>query len=65
MNSKDLLKILLEDGWYPVRQKGSHQILEHATKKTLSGFPLTLPMHGSKDMKIGTVHGILKDAGLK
>lgn len=65
MTSTDLVKKLKDAGWVSVRQNGSHQIFEHPTKKTLSGFPLTVPKHGSKDMKLGTWKAILKDAGLK
>lgn len=65
MNATDLIKKLKEDGWYQVRQNGSHKIFEHLTKKTVSGFPLTVPDHGSRDLKIGTLNSILKDAGLK
>jgi len=65
MKADDLIKKLKEDGWFEVRQNGSHKIFEHDIKKTLSGFPLTVPWHGKKDLKIKTLNGILKDAGLK
>ena len=65
MKAADLIKKLKEAGWFVVRQNGSHKIFEHAEKQTLSGFPLTVPDHGKKDLKIGTLNSILKDAGLK
>jgi predicted RNA binding protein YcfA (HicA-like mRNA interferase family) len=65
MKAADLIKKLKEDGWFEVRQSGSHKVFEHATKKPLSGFPLTVPVHGAKDLKIGTLNSIRKDAGLK
>jgi predicted RNA binding protein YcfA (HicA-like mRNA interferase family) len=65
MKAADLIKKLKEDGWFEVRQSGSHKIFEHAEKQTVSGFPLTVPFHGAKDLRIGTLNSILKDAGLK
>jgi predicted RNA binding protein YcfA (HicA-like mRNA interferase family) len=32
---KDILKKLQDDGWYEVRQKGSHKQFKHPTKKGL------------------------------
>lgn len=66
MKSTDLIKKLKADGWFFVRQgKGSHVIYEHSNKQTLSGMPLSIPEHGSKDMQIGTWKNLLKEAGLK
>lgn len=61
MKAKEILKILKEDGWYEVAQKGSHVQLKHDTK---SG-KVTVPMHGAQDITIGTLNSILKQAGLK
>ena len=59
MKDKDLLKLLLKNGWKVVRISGSHHILEK------EGFmPLSLPVHG-KDMKVGLEVAILKHAKLK
>lgn len=59
MKDKDLLKLLLKNGWVITRIKGSHYRLE---KK---GFqPITLPVHG-KDLGKGLENAILKQAGLK
>jgi predicted RNA binding protein YcfA (HicA-like mRNA interferase family) len=60
MTAKEVLRILYEDGWMDKTQKGSHLQLVHPTK---SG-KVTVPIHKG-DMAIGTVHGILKQAGLK
>jgi len=61
MKAKDLIKQLEEDGWYQVRQTGSHRIFKHPTKKET----IPIPDHGKKDLKMGTLHSILKQAGLK
>lgn len=60
MTAKQLLKILREDGWTEKSQKGSHLQLIHDFKPG----KVTLPMH-SGDIKPGTLHSILKQAGLK
>lgn len=59
MNSKDLVKQLLEDGWYEVSVRGSHHYFKHPTK---SG-KVTVP-HPKKDLPIGTVRNIKKLAQL-
>ena len=60
MKSKDLLKMLKNDGWYEVRTSGSHHHFKHPEKEGL----VTVP-HPKKDLPIGTVNNILKQAGLK
>lgn len=60
MTSRDLLRILKNDGWYEKDQKGSHLQMIHHTKKG----KVTVPIH-SGDIPIGTMNAILKQAGLK
>ncbi len=60
MNSKKLIQMLEEDGWKEVRVNGSHHHFKHPKKPLL----ITVP-HPKKDLPIGTVNSILKDAGLK
>lgn len=59
MKSLDLIKMIESDGWYEVRVKGSHHHFKHPTKEGL----VTVP-HPKKDLPIGTVNNILKQAGL-
>jgi predicted RNA binding protein YcfA (HicA-like mRNA interferase family) len=61
MNVRDVLRALKADGWIEVRSKGSHLQLKHPTKPGL----VTLPMHGSRDIKPGTLASIERQAGLK
>lgn len=57
----ELIKILKKFGFVVVRQKGSHIRLE---KNTLTGtIKLTVPNH--QNLKKGTLHNILKAAGLE
>jgi predicted RNA binding protein YcfA (HicA-like mRNA interferase family) len=59
MNSKKLIKLLTDNGWKLVRIDGSHHIF------TKAGNPNNLAVpHPRKDLKLGTVKGLLKKAGL-
>lgn len=60
MNSKELIKLLEQDGWFFVVSKGSHNQYKHLYKKGR----VTIP-HPKKDLPKGTVTSILKQAGLK
>lgn len=60
MQSSEIIKIVEADGWYHVNTKGSHRQYKHDTKKGR----VTIP-HPKKDLPIGTVNSILKQAGLK
>ena len=51
-------KILKQDGWLIIRQKGSHVIMEHPLKDG----QLVVPFHSSKEVKKGLVSGLLKQA---
>lgn len=59
MKDKDLLKLLLKNGWQLDRVTGSHHILKKAGYELIS-----LPVHG-KDLKPGLEQKFLKRAGLK
>lgn len=58
MKDKDLLKLLKKSGWSVVRIRGSHHVLQKDGKTTV------VPLHG-KDVPIGLLNNILKEAGLK
>lgn len=58
MRDKDLLKLLLQNGWELKRIHGSHYILEK------DGRIETVPIHG-KDVPNGLLNAILKRTGLK
>jgi predicted RNA binding protein YcfA (HicA-like mRNA interferase family) len=59
MKSSALIKMIEQDGWYISRTKGSHHHFKHLTKKGL----VTIP-HPKKDIPVGTVKSILRQAGL-
>lgn len=55
-----LVKLLEQNGFYFKRAKGSHQVYYNPiTNKTI-----IVPVHGGKDIKKGTFHAILKQAGI-
>lgn len=61
MNYKEILKILQKDGWYQVRQKGSHRQFHHPVKKGT----VTVANHGdNKEIHPKTLKTILHQAGL-
>jgi len=60
MNSADLIKQLLADGWVLRDTKGSHHIYIHPNKPGHISVP-----HPKKDLGVGLVNKILKQAGLK
>ena len=59
MTSKELVKLIRNDGWYKVGQKGSHAQFKHPLKKGR----VTIPMH-SGDLAKGTEMSIRKQAGI-
>lgn len=58
IKDKELLQLLLRDGWTIVGIKGSHYRLKKGNKMEV------VPIHG-KDMKIGLLKTIIKRTGLK
>lgn len=61
MTARELLKLLHKDGWYNHDQDGSHLQLKHPSKPG----KITVPLHSGKDIAPGTLHSILKQAGIK
>jgi predicted RNA binding protein YcfA (HicA-like mRNA interferase family) len=60
MSSREVIRILLQNGWFEVAQSGSHKQFKHATK---SG-RVTVP-HPKRDFPIGTLKSIEKQAGIR
>ncbi len=59
MTSKELIELLESDGWQVKRIRGSHHQLKHPSKPGT----ITVP-HPRKDLGIGLVREIKKQAGL-
>jgi len=61
MKIAELLRLLVKDGWFQVRQRGSHRQFHHPTKSgtvTVAGKP-------GIDMPRATLNSVLKQAGLR
>jgi predicted RNA binding protein YcfA (HicA-like mRNA interferase family) len=52
------VKALEQAGWQAVRERGSHVRLKHPDRSV----SITVPLH--RELKRGTLSGILNDAGL-
>ncbi len=61
MTAKELEKLVKERGWYLVRKKGSHNIYKHGSYKGI----IVIPFHGKKDIPIGTLKSIMRQADIK
>lgn len=59
MRFREIENIIEKDGWYHVKQKGSHHQYKHPTKPG----KVTIPEHGG-DLNPDTVKSIMKQAGL-
>ena len=58
-SSKEVIKALLEDGWYEVEVHGSHHQFKHPTKKGR-----TTVKHPDKDIPRKTLDSIERQSGL-
>jgi predicted RNA binding protein YcfA (HicA-like mRNA interferase family) len=58
MGSLELIKKLKRDGWYLVKVQGSHHQFKHESKKG----KVTIK-HPDKDIPLGTLRSIFKQAG--
>lgn len=60
MTAKEVEKLIRNDGWFLVKQVGSHRQFKHPEKPG----KVTIPFHKG-DIDKGTANSILKQAGLK
>jgi predicted RNA binding protein YcfA (HicA-like mRNA interferase family) len=60
MDSREIIKRLEDDGWRLDRTVGSHHHFRHSVKPGT----VTVP-HPKKDMPLGTLKNIARQAGLK
>jgi predicted RNA binding protein YcfA (HicA-like mRNA interferase family) len=62
MKTKEIIKLIEADGWFEVRQKGSHKQFKHPVKKGL----VTIPVHRlSNDLPPGLEKSILRQAQME
>jgi predicted RNA binding protein YcfA (HicA-like mRNA interferase family) len=60
MDSREIIRRLRAEGWVLVRTKGSHHQFRHSSKPGL----VTVP-HPKRDLPVGTVRSILRQAGME
>ena len=60
MDSREVIRALLRAGWCEVSQAGSHKQFKHPQKKGR----VTVP-HPKRDIPLGTLRSIEKQAGIK
>jgi predicted RNA binding protein YcfA (HicA-like mRNA interferase family) len=58
---REVIRLIEQDGWYVVRQRGSHRQFKHHQKRGV----VTIAGHPGVDMPRGTLNSVLKQAGLK
>jgi predicted RNA binding protein YcfA (HicA-like mRNA interferase family) len=61
LKAREVIRALERAGFFVSRTSGSHCRLVHRTDPTRL---VTVPLHAGKDLKRGTVQGILRQAGL-
>jgi len=59
VKAKDFIKVIENLGFYFDRQKGSH-----AMYKNSHGLRVVVPIHSGKDLKPGTLMGMIQDIGI-
>jgi len=60
ITSRELIRALKKAGFEEQRQRGSHLHL----KRISDGKRVTIPVHAHRTLPIGTLKGILRDAGI-
>jgi predicted RNA binding protein YcfA (HicA-like mRNA interferase family) len=60
MDSRKIIKILNQNGWYEIAKVGSHTQFRHPERKGR----VTVP-HPKKDIPIGTLKSIERQSGIK
>ena len=60
VSGKRFCKVAEENGWECQRITGSHHIYAKPGNPTI----LTIPVHGNRDFKTGTLRKLLRDSGI-
>jgi predicted RNA binding protein YcfA (HicA-like mRNA interferase family) len=61
LTGRDVVRALQKAGFVVIRISGSHHRLKHPSEPSRIA---TVPVHAGKTLKRGTLHGIIKQAGL-
>ena len=60
MSSREVIRRLMDDGWFEVAQVGSHKQFKHPMKPGR----VTVP-HPMRDIPLGTLRSVEKQAGIR
>ena len=60
VTADEVLRALSRDGWFIIRQRGSHVVLAHPTKSGLA----VVPRHQGRTLTPGVINSILTQAEL-
>lgn len=60
LKPKEIIRILLKAGFDERKNTGKHRIFKHPISNKI----VPVPMHGSKDIKKGTLFSIIRQSGL-
>lgn len=58
---REVVRMIEDDGWFQVRQRGSHRQFKHVTKPGL----VTVAGKPNDDLAPGTLNSVLRQAGLR
>lgn len=61
MKIREMIRLIEDDGWFIIRQKGRHREFKHPAKTGR----VTIAGNLNDDLAPGTLNSILKQAGLK
>ena len=61
LRARDVLRVLAKAGFVERRVSGSHHILVHRDDAARA---VTVPFHGARDLRTGTLRAIIRQAGL-
>ena len=59
LSGREVLSALTKAGYVQVRVQGSHHLVRKGTEPAV-----TIPIHGNKSLKRGTLRGIIKKTGM-
>ncbi len=62
ISGKELCRTLEKEGFVFIRQTGSHHLYQKKSEEGTITIPI--PVHSNKPLKKGTLHNIIKKAGI-
>jgi predicted RNA binding protein YcfA (HicA-like mRNA interferase family) len=61
MKVREVVRLLEKQGWVEMRSRGSHRNFRHPVRPQV----VTVPGNDGKELSPGTLHDILRKAGLR